>query len=113
MKCLYKYLDVAKIIWYHQEHTYEDGTLAHGALDRDFQPHKSQYASCISPKLKAWIQDWLDNGLTTRQIYEEHKKMWYNAWLLGRETCVDDFLIQKTIQYYKNKMKSKKLETSS
>jgi hypothetical protein len=36
MKCLYKYLDVAKIIWYHQEHTHEDGTLAHGTLYRDF-----------------------------------------------------------------------------
>jgi hypothetical protein len=34
-------------------------------------------ASYISLELKAWIQDRLDNGLTTRQIYQEHKKIWY------------------------------------
>jgi len=79
MNRLYKYLDVAKNIWYHQEHTYEDGTLADGALDCDFQSCKFQYANCIFLQLKAWIQDQLDNGLATRQIYEEHKKIWYNA----------------------------------
>jgi hypothetical protein len=40
MKCLYKYPNVAKISWYHQKHTHEDGILAHGALDRDFQSRK-------------------------------------------------------------------------
>jgi hypothetical protein len=57
--------------------------------------------------LKAWIQDRLDNGLTTRQIYEEHKKILYNAQLLGKEACVDDFLIQRNIQYLKNKMRKR------
>jgi hypothetical protein len=64
MKCLYKYPNVAKIIWYHQEHTHEDGTLAHGTLDHDFQSCKFQYASRISLQLKAWIQSigqWLDH----------------------------------------------------
>jgi hypothetical protein len=57
MKCLYKYPNVAKIVWYHQEHTCKDGILVHGTFDHDFQSHISQYASHISPKLKAWIQD--------------------------------------------------------
>jgi len=30
---LSRYLDVAKVAWYHMEHTCEDGTLTHGALD--------------------------------------------------------------------------------
>jgi hypothetical protein len=41
----------------------------------------------------AWIQNCLDCGLTTRQIYEEHKKIYYNAQLIGK----DDFLTQETI----------------
>jgi hypothetical protein len=75
MKHLYKYPNVTKFVWYHQEHTLEDGILGHGTLlDHDSQSHKSR-ASYIFPKLKAWIQNCLDNGLTIRQIYEEHKKI--------------------------------------
>jgi hypothetical protein len=70
MKHLYKYPNVIKFVWYHQEHTCEDGTLGHGALDCDSQSRKFGYASYIFPKLKAWIQNCLNNGLTTRQIYE-------------------------------------------
>jgi hypothetical protein len=39
--------------------------------------------------LKAWIQEKLDNGLITRQIYKEHKKIWYHVWFLGKEKLVD------------------------
>jgi hypothetical protein len=35
MKHLYKYPNVTKIVWYHQEHTCEDGTPVHGVFDRD------------------------------------------------------------------------------
>jgi hypothetical protein len=52
MKHLYKYPNVAKIVWYHQEHTYEDGSPTHGTFD-----FKYQYANCISIELKAWIQE--------------------------------------------------------
>jgi hypothetical protein len=55
VKCLYKYPDVVKIIWCHQEHTCEDDIPTHGAFDCDFQSHKFQYASRISPELNAWI----------------------------------------------------------
>ncbi len=55
MKHLYKSPNVVKIVWYHQEHTCEDDTMADGTRDCDFQSCKSQYTSCISPILKAWI----------------------------------------------------------
>ncbi len=32
MKLLYKYPNVAKIVWYHQEHIYESGSPTHGTL---------------------------------------------------------------------------------
>jgi len=41
MKRLYKYPNVTKFVWYHQEHTHEDGTLGHGTFDHDSQSCKS------------------------------------------------------------------------
>jgi hypothetical protein len=70
MKHLYKYPNVIEFVWYHQEHTCEDGTPGHGTLDCDSQSCKFWYANYIFLKLKAWIQNGLNNGLTTRQMYE-------------------------------------------
>jgi len=35
VKRLLRYLDAAKVAWYYMEHTCEDGTSTHGALDLD------------------------------------------------------------------------------
>jgi hypothetical protein len=35
MKHLYKYPNVAKIAWYHQEYTCEDDIMVYGTLDPD------------------------------------------------------------------------------
>jgi hypothetical protein len=40
MKHLYKYPNVIEFVWYHQEHTCEDGTPGHGTLDCDSQSCK-------------------------------------------------------------------------
>jgi hypothetical protein len=37
----------------------------------------------------------LNNGLTIRQIYEEDKKIWYNARLLGKQAYANDFFDSK------------------
>jgi hypothetical protein len=94
VKHLYKYLDVAKIVWYHQEHTHEVSSPTHGAFDLESQSLKSWYRNPILIKLKPWTQEQLDNGLTTKQLYKEHKKIWYHAWLIGKKTCGDDLLTQ-------------------
>jgi hypothetical protein len=52
VKRLYKYPNVATIVWYHQKHTYEDGSPTHGTFD-----FKSPHANCILIELKAWIQE--------------------------------------------------------
>ncbi len=44
-------------------------------------------------------------GLNTRQIYEDHKKVWFNAQALGIKASRDDHLDMKSIQYYENKMR--------
>jgi hypothetical protein len=58
LKCL---VSLRAHLWY--------ATLTHGTLDCDSQWHKSQSANCFSPKLKAWIWNHLNNGLTTKQRY--------------------------------------------
>ncbi len=57
VKHLYKYLDVAKIIWYHQEHTHEVGSPTHGEFDLESQSLKSWHRNPILIKLKLWIQE--------------------------------------------------------
>jgi hypothetical protein len=48
-------------------------------------------------QLNAWIQDRLDNGLAIKQIYEKHKKIWYNAQIFGKKASANDFLTQRAM----------------
>jgi hypothetical protein len=92
MKSLCKYSNVVEIVWYHQEHTHKKyGSPTHGTFDLESQSWKSQYVNCISVKLKAWIQEWFDNSYTIKQIYKEHKKIWYHACFLRKEAFGNDF----------------------
>jgi hypothetical protein len=47
----------------------------------------------------------LDIGLNTRQIYEDHKKVFFNARALGIKPSRDDHLNMKSTQYNENKMR--------
>jgi hypothetical protein len=82
VKRLLRYLDVAKVAWYHMEHTCEDGTSSHGALDLDRISRMSFQAPCISKHLKECVEERLDRSLIIKQIYEEHKKVSVNAHIL-------------------------------
>ncbi len=44
-------------------------------------------------------------GFNTRQIYEDQKKLWFNARSLGIKASRDDHLNMKSIQYNENKMR--------
>ncbi len=56
--------------------------INHGALDLDWISCMSFQAPCISKHFKEWVEERLDRNLITKQIYEEHKKVWFNAHVL-------------------------------
>ncbi len=60
---------------------------------------------CIFKYLKEWVEERLDVGFNTRKIYEDQKKVWFNARALGTEAWREDHLNMKSIQYYENKMR--------
>jgi hypothetical protein len=105
VKRLLKYPNVVKIQWYNMDHMHEDGTPTHGALDLDLILCTSFQVPHISKCIKEWIEERLERGFITKQIYEKHKKVWFNAWVFGIEALKDDYLNLKSIRYYENKMK--------
>ncbi len=56
--------------------------INHGAFDLDWISCMPFQAPCISKHLKEWVEERLDRNLITKQIYEEHKKVWFNAHVL-------------------------------
>lgn len=79
MKRLLKSSNVAEIAWCHMDHTREDGTPAHETLGSKSISCRSLQTPCIFKYLKEWVEERLDMGVNTRQIYEDHKKMRFNA----------------------------------
>ena len=72
---LYPHID--DVIYYHSKHTREHGEVAHGVMDPDSVVRRSEVAPRIFEELKRWLIKRLDEGLTARQIFEEHKKVQY------------------------------------
>ena len=54
-KLLPLYLDIAKIIYYHSNHTREDGAPAHGPWDVESIGRRIEVAPRILEDLKQWI----------------------------------------------------------
>jgi hypothetical protein len=97
MKRLLNYPNVVEIQWYNMDHTCEDGTPTHGTLDLDLILCTSSQFPHISKHIKEWVEKRLDKGFITKQIYEKHRKMWFNVWVFGIEVLKDDYLNLKSI----------------
>lgn len=99
------YPHIGEVIYYHNEHTRENGEIAHGALDPDSIARRSGVAPRISGDLKNWIIKRLDDGLTARQVFEEHKKIWYEGRIQKKNHSKDNSLLLKNIRYYEHERK--------
>ena len=71
------YPHIGDVIYYHSKHTMENDEVAHGVMDPDSVARRSEVAPRIFEELKRWLIKRLDEGLTARQIFEEHKKVQY------------------------------------
>ena len=94
------YPHIGEVIYYHSEHTRENGEVAHGVMDPDSIARRSEVAPRISEELKTWLIKHLDEGLTARQVFEEHKKVWYEGWTKNRKYSKDNSLLLKHVRYY-------------
>ena len=54
-------------------------------MDSDSITRRSEVAPRISEELKTWLSKRLDEGLTARQVFEEHKNVWYEGWTKNRK----------------------------
>jgi hypothetical protein len=96
---------VAKIIFYHQPHTWANGEPAHGKHDLDSIARPSFFAPRMSQALKdhIWIQ--LGLGYIIKQIYDKHKAIWWVKINVGETMTKDDFIRQQDIAYLDRKHK--------
>ena len=101
------YPHIGEIIYYHSEHTRENGEVAHGVMDPDSIARRSEVAPRISEELKTWLIKRLDEGLTARQVFEEHKKVWYEGWTKNKKHSKDNFLLLKYVRYYEYQRQKK------
>ncbi len=87
---------MAEIIFYHRPHRWINGEPAHD-LDSITQP--SFFAPQMSQALKDHIWTQLGLGYIVKQIYDEHKAIWW-ARINAREVMTrDDFIKQQDIAY--------------
>ena len=99
------YLHIGELIYYHSEHTMENGEVADGVINSDWIAKRSEVASRISEELKRWLVKRLDDGLTTRQVFEEYKKVWYESWTKNKKYSEGNFLLLKHVRYYEYQRK--------
>ena len=69
-------------------------------MDPDSITRKNEVAPRISEELKRWLIKHLDEGLTARQVFEEHKKVWYEGWTKNKKRSEDNSLLLKHVRYY-------------
>ena len=94
------YPHIGEVIYYHSEHTRENNEVVHGVMDPYSIARRNEVAPRISEELKRWLIKRLDDGLTSRQVFEEHKKVWYEGWTKNREHSNDNSLLLKHVRYY-------------
>ncbi len=98
---------MVEIIFYHWLHTRANGELAHGKHDLDSIAQSSFFAPRMSQALKDHIWTQLGLGYTIKQIYDQHKAIWWariNAWEVITR---DDFIRQQDIIYLDRKHKKR------
>jgi hypothetical protein len=80
-----------------------NGEVAHGVMDPDSIVRRSEVALRIFEELKGWLIEHLDDGLTARQVFEEHKNVWYEGWIKNKKHSKDNSLLLKHVHYYEYK----------
>jgi hypothetical protein len=63
----------------------ENGEVAHRVMDLDSIARRSEVVPRISEELKGWLIKHLDDRLTARQVFEEHKKVWDECWTKNKK----------------------------
>jgi hypothetical protein len=83
---------VAKITIHHKAHTQANGSFAHGEHDPKSIFHMSRYVRYMSQTLKhhTWAQ--LNLSYTTKQIYDQHKTIWWEYVNSNQSMTRDDFI---------------------
>jgi hypothetical protein len=81
--------------------------FAHGVMDPDSIAMRSEIAPRIFEELKRWLIKELDDALTVREVFEEHKKIWFEDWTKNRKHLKDNSLLLKHVRYYEYERKNK------
>ena len=79
-------------------HTRLDGSLAHGVGDEDSNSCASQLAPRISHDAKLFIWNRLDAGFTSKQIFDEHLRVWQERKRLKQPMRKDDYMTMENIR---------------
>ncbi len=96
---------MAKIIFYHQPHTWVNGEPAHGKHDLDSIMQLFFFDPQMSQTFKDHIWTQLGLGYTVKQIYDKHKAIWWARINAGETMTRDDFIKQQNITYLDHKHK--------
>ena len=100
VKQLQLYPHIGEIIHYHSEHTKENDEVAHRVMDPNSIARRSEIALRISKELKGWLIKRLDDGLVAKQVFGEHKNVWYEDWTKIRKHSKDNSLLRKYVRYH-------------
>ncbi len=98
---------MAEIIFYHRPHTRINGEPAHGKHDLDSITRPSFFAPQMSQALKDHIWTQLGLAYIIKQIYDEHKAIWWAKINAGEVMTRDDFIKQQNIVYLDCKHKKR------
>lgn len=90
--------DATTISYYHMDHTRLDGSIVHGERDRSSDSRASRLALRISEATRVFIWNRLDAGFTTRQIFDEHLRVWQERKRLGESMRRDDYMTMENIR---------------
>ncbi len=91
IKRLYTWLDAVEITFYHRIHTWANGNFAHGPCDPRSTSWMSTYFPHVFHKLMEFIWTQFRLSYIMKQIYDKHKKNWWE-WTNANEWMTwDDF----------------------
>jgi hypothetical protein len=90
---------VVEITIYHKAHTQTDGSFANGVHDPESISYTSHYTPCMPQALKDHIWAQLSLGYIIKQIYDKHKKIWWECVNASQNMTQDDFIQLQDIAY--------------
>ena len=99
------YSHIGEVIYYHSEHTRENDEVARGLTNPDSITRRTEVPPRIYEELKRWLIKRLDDRLTARQVFEEHKKVWFEGCTKNTKHSKDNSLLLKHVRYYEYQRK--------